>query len=63
MWGRALVPSAVLRDRCCAAWYEKMIEAREIFAPVYAKSLYTAELRASAYWPTLARMMKLPESQ
>jgi hypothetical protein len=42
-----------------AVWYEKMIEAREIFAPVYAMSLYTAELRGSPHWPKLARMMKL----
>ena len=45
-----------------ALWYEKMIEAREIFAPVYANSLYTKELRASPYWARLARMMNLPES-
>ena len=38
-----------------------MIEVRN-FAPVYAKSLYTAELRASPYWPKLARMMKLPDA-
>jgi hypothetical protein len=38
-----------------------MIEAREVFAPFYAKSFYTAELRASPYWPKLARMMKLPD--
>ena len=39
-----------------------MIEAREMFAPVYANSLYTAELRASPHWARLARMMNLPES-
>ena len=39
-----------------------MIDAREIFAPVYANSLYTAELRASPHWAKLARMMNLPES-
>lgn len=45
-----------------AFWYEKMIEAREILAPVYANSFYTAELRASPYWPKLARMMNLLDS-
>ena len=35
----------------------KMINARELFAPVYANSLYTAELRASRHWPSLAGMM------
>jgi hypothetical protein len=39
-----------------------MIDAREMFAPVYANSLYTAELRASDHWGRLARMMNLPES-
>jgi hypothetical protein len=37
-----------------------MIEAREIFAPVYAHYLYTAELRASPHGAKLARMMNLP---
>jgi hypothetical protein len=46
-----------------ARWYEKMIDAREIFAPVYATSLYTTELRASPYWARLAHMMNLPESR
>ena len=63
MWGRAWYHLLCSEIDAAAAWYEKMIEAREIFAPVYAKSLYTAELRASPYWSTLARMMKLPESQ
>jgi len=39
-----------------------MIEAREVFAPVYANSLYTEELRGSPHWSRLARMMNLPES-
>ncbi len=63
LWGRAwyhLLGSEVAE---AARWYEKMIEARELFAPVYANSLYTNELRASQYWPRLARMMNLPESR
>jgi hypothetical protein len=39
-----------------------MNAAREMFAPVYANSLYTAELRASPHWARLARMMNLPVS-
>jgi hypothetical protein len=39
-----------------------MIKSRELFAPVYANSLYTAELRTTPYWAKLARMMNLPES-
>jgi len=39
-----------------------MIEARDLFAVVYANSLYTEELRASPHWAKLARMMNLSES-
>ena len=42
--------------------YEGMIIAREMFAPVYANSLYTAGLRASPHWARLACMMNLPVS-
>ena len=62
IWGRAwyhLLCSEVPRR---PGGKKKMIEAREIFAPVYANSLYTAELRGSQYWSRLARMMNLPDS-
>ena len=62
LWGRAwyhLLRSEIAE---AARWYEKMIETRELFAPVYVNSLYTEELRASPYWPKLARMMNLPGS-
>ena len=62
IWGRVWYHLLCSEIEAAAVWYEKMIEAREIFAPLYAKSLYTAELRASPYWPKLARMMKLPDS-
>ena len=62
IWGRAWYHLLCSEVDAAAWWYEKMIEAREIFAPVYANSLYTAELRASRHWPKLARMMNLPES-
>ena len=62
IWGRAWYHLLCSEIDAAAVWYEKMIEAREIFAPVYANSLYTAELRASPYWPKLARMMKLSDS-
>jgi hypothetical protein len=42
-----------------AHWYGRMIDAREIFAPIYAASPYTEELRASSWWPHLARRMNL----
>jgi serine/threonine-protein kinase len=62
VWGRAWYHLLCSEIDAAAVWYEKMIEAREIFAPVYAKSHYTAELRASPYWPKLAHMMMLPVS-
>jgi tetratricopeptide (TPR) repeat protein len=62
IWGRAWYHLLCSEIDAAAIWYEKMIEAREIFAPIYAKSFYTAELRASPYWPKLARMMKLADS-
>ena len=62
IWGRAWYHLLCSEIDAAAWWYEKMIDAREMFAPVYANSLYTAELRASPHWARLARMMNLPES-
>ena len=62
IWGRAWYHLLCSEVGAAADWYEKMIDAREMFAPVYAHSLYTAELRASSHWAKLARMMNLPES-
>jgi hypothetical protein len=44
-WNGAQVDSA-------AIWYEKMIEARDVFAVVFANSPYTEELRASPHGAT-----------
>ena len=62
IWGRAWYHLLCSEVDAAAGWYEKMIEARDMFAVVYANSLYTAELRASPHWAKLARMMNLPES-
>jgi TolB-like protein/Tfp pilus assembly protein PilF len=62
IWGRTWYHLLCSELEAAAEWYERMIEAREVFAPVYANSLYTEELRASPYWARLARMMNLPES-
>ena len=62
IWGRAWYHLLCSEVDAAADSYEKMIDAREMFAPVYAHSLYTAELRASPHWAKLARMMNLPES-
>ena len=62
IWGRAWYHLLCSEVAEAARWYEKMIDAREVFAPFYANSFYTAELRASPYWAKLARMMNLPDS-
>jgi serine/threonine-protein kinase len=61
IWGRAWHHLLCSDVDAAADWYEKMIEARDMFAPVYANSLYTAQLRTSSRWAKLARMMNLPE--
>ena len=62
IWGRVWYHLLCSEIDAAAVWYEKMIEARELFAPVYANSLYTAELRSSPHWRKLARMMNLSDS-
>jgi serine/threonine-protein kinase len=62
IWGRTWYHLLCSEVDAAAGWYEKTIEAREMLAPVYANSLYTADLRASPHWARLARMMNLAES-
>jgi serine/threonine-protein kinase len=62
IWGRAWYHLLCSEVDAAAWWYEKMIDARDVFAVVYANSPYTEELRASPHWAKLARMMNLPES-
>ena len=62
IWGRAWYHLVCSEVEEAARWSAKMIDAREIFAVVYANSPYTKELRASSNWPRLVRMMNLPES-
>jgi serine/threonine-protein kinase len=62
IWGRAWYHLLCSEIDTAASWYEKMIEARDMFAVVYANSLYTEELRDSPHWARLARMMNLAES-
>ena len=61
IWGRVWHHLLCSEIDAAADWYEKMIAAREMFAPVYANSLYTAELRTSSRWARLARMMNLAD--
>jgi TolB-like protein len=56
-YDRELIDVFAIQDDIAQA-----IAAREMAAPVYANSLYTAELRASPHWARLARMMNLPVS-
>jgi eukaryotic-like serine/threonine-protein kinase len=62
LWGRAWYHLLCSEVAAAASWYEKMIDARDMFAVRYANSLYTEELRASPHWAKLARMMNLAES-
>jgi hypothetical protein len=62
IWGRAIYHLICSELELAASWYQKMIEARDIFAVIYAHSPYTRELRASPHWPRLAKMMNLPQT-
>jgi hypothetical protein len=43
-----------------ADWYERMIEHRDPFALVYARTSIVAPLRGHHRWPELAARMRLP---
>jgi TolB-like protein/Tfp pilus assembly protein PilF/predicted Ser/Thr protein kinase len=60
IWGR--VEYHLYRSEVDAAadWYEKMIEQREPFAVIYARSSLCKDLRQSPRWPGLARKINLP---
>jgi serine/threonine-protein kinase len=59
IWGRTWYHLLCSEIDAAAHWYEKMIDARDMFAVVYAKSHYTATLRSSPHWARLARRMNL----
>ena len=60
--GPCLLPPAVLSDRCRRRLVQEDYRSERDFAPICARYLYSAELRASPYWPKLARVKKLPDS-
>ncbi len=62
LWGRAWYHLLVAEVDAAADWYERMIDARDMFAIVYASSPYTAPLRSSPHWARLSRMMNLPQT-
>jgi hypothetical protein len=43
-----------------ADWYDRMIEARDPFALVYARASIVEPLRGHHRWPALAARMRLP---
>ena len=55
IWRRAWYQLICSEVDAAAGRYEKIIEARDLFAVVYANSPYTKELRASAHWPRLSK--------
>jgi eukaryotic-like serine/threonine-protein kinase len=60
IWGRVLYHILTSDIDGATDWYEKMIEAREPFAVVFARSVLTESLRKSPRWPKLAGLMNLP---
>lgn len=59
LWGRAWFHLLCGEVDAGAEWFEKMIEARDMFTVMYVNSPYTRDLRASPRWAKLARMMNL----
>jgi tetratricopeptide (TPR) repeat protein len=59
LWGRAWFHLLCGEVDAGAEWFEKMIEARDMFTVMYVHSPYTKDLRASPRWAKLARMMNL----
>ena len=59
VWGRVLYHLLASELDAAADWYEKMIEHREPFAVLFARSPLTEPLRQSPRWPKIAAMMNL----
>jgi eukaryotic-like serine/threonine-protein kinase len=60
LWGRVWYHVLTGELDEAANWYERVIDARDPFALVYAASPQLAALRAHPRWPAIARMMNLP---
>jgi tetratricopeptide (TPR) repeat protein len=59
-WGRVVYHLLTLDLDAAADWYDRMIDARDPFALVYARASIVAPLREHHRWPGLAARMKLP---
>ena len=60
LWGRVVYHLLTLDLDAAADWYERMIDARDPFALVYARTSLVEPLRGHHRWPELAARMKLP---
>jgi tetratricopeptide (TPR) repeat protein len=60
LWGRVVYHLLILDLDAAADWYERMIDARDPFALVYARTSIVEPLRAHHRWPALAALMRLP---
>jgi eukaryotic-like serine/threonine-protein kinase len=62
LWGRVVYHLHTGELDAAIEWYETMIEHREPFALVFARSPLTEPLRQHPRWPKIAAMMNLPAS-
>ena len=60
LWGRVVYHLLTSDLDAAADWYERMIDARDPFALVYARASIVEPLRGHHRWPELAARMKLP---
>jgi eukaryotic-like serine/threonine-protein kinase len=60
VWGRVLYHLLTGEIDAAMDWFQIMVEHREPFALVFARSPLTEPLRQHPRWPTLAAMMNLP---
>lgn len=59
LWGRVLYHLLTSELDAAADWYERMIEERDPFALLYARTAAVAPLRVHARWGQLAALMRL----
>ena len=60
LWGRVVYHLLVSELDEAADWYERMIDQRDPFALLYARTPTVAPLRAHHRWQRLSELMKLP---
>jgi hypothetical protein len=60
LWGRVVYHVLMSELDTAADWYEQMIEDRDPFALLYARTPILGPLREHHRWPHLSAIMKLP---